>query len=360
MHITTTLDLGGAENQLLLLVREQIKQGFEVYVFDLKGQQEQASEFTRVGAKVSRTLNGKNFVIQSFKLRKFLKTFSRGVLLHAHLPQAEIVSSIAKRKRDLLVVTRHFGGKFYPSANLLVSSFLGVLSSIRASKVIAISESVKNTLLRNREVFHTKEIEVIYYGFDSLSFSNQVEATKSPDLNYPITLGTVSRLSGEKNVHLIIEAFKELKSDIPLRELKIVGVGPLCDELKLLAVELGLEESVRFLGKRKDIASQINEMDIFILASSFEGFGMVLLEAMALRKRIVASRNSAIQEIIGETDCGVLFETGNVNELVKAVKRALNLDHKLLANAQREKLEFFSIKVTAERTLDLYKSIINS
>jgi glycosyltransferase involved in cell wall biosynthesis len=158
-------------------------------------------------------------------------------------------------------------------------------------------------------------------------------------------------------VHLIIEAYSQLKNEIALSQLRIIGVGPLEQQLRDLAVKLGIEDKVEFIGRKKEIAEFMNSLDVFILASSFEGFGMVLVEAMAVGKRIVASRNSAIEEIIDGTDCGVLFETGNVKSLIWAIKKAIELDYELIALAQRERLKDFEIDTTARKTLSAYKSI---
>lgn len=358
LHVITTINRGGAENQLLLLVRAQINQGLNVYVADLKGDSELAQEFRASGAKLIQTLRGRNFIFQIQGLRKELKGLPTKTIIHAHLPQAELLCAIAKRNNQTLIITRHFGGRFKPASNIILSSILGQVASFRASKVIAISESVKNVLKDNKEVFRNSRLEVIHYGFDPNNFVNQVKTLRDGKIQTTISLGTVSRLSPEKNVHLIIRAFEILKRDIPLAPLRIVGVGPLEEELTDLVYKLGIAGDVEFLGKRSDIAEFMNSLDVFILASSFEGFGMVLVEAMSIGKRIVASRNSAIEEIIGETNCGVLFETGNLDSLVLAIRKVVSQNFEAIILAQRARLRDFDINATALRTSAIYKEAI--
>jgi len=359
LHVITTTNRGGAENQLLLLAREQVKLGTKVLVIDLKGDSELIGEFVDSGVEVINSLLNKSFLGQIFELRKILVDLPPDTVIHAHLPQAELVCFFAKRDNPL-VITRHFGGKFKPTSRMFISSLLGLIASYRASKVIAISESVKQVLIKNKEVCRNSDLEVIHYGFDRTSFRAQVAEIRSGLIAPPIALGTVSRLSPEKNVHLVIEAYAELRKKFHVSNLRIIGVGPLEDDLKNLSIKLGIENEVEFLGKKKEIAEFMNDLDVFILASSFEGFGMVLVEAMAMGKRIVASRNSAIEEILGGTNCGVLFETGNLSSLVAAFEEVIGLDYDLIAVAQKERLNDYEIGSTAVKTLAVYKAIKHS
>ncbi len=354
VHVITTTNRGGAENQLLLLAHEQIKLGLKVFVVDLKGRAELDSDFSSSGVTVIHDILNRSLLTQVIGLRKILQSLPSSTVVHAHLPQAELVCSLAKRKSNSLIITRHFGGKFKPSAPTILSSFLGNLASCRATKVIAISESVKNVLLKNKEVFRPSNVQVIYYGFDRERFRDRVKEIKSGDVVFPLSLGTVSRLSPEKNVDLIIRAFTQLRSELPLSNLKITGVGPLERKLKNLCVELGVENQVEFLGSSREIPEFINKLDVFILASSFEGFGMVLLEAMAVGKRIVASRNSAIEELLGGTQGGQLFDTGDLKSLIKSIQKVLTIDYEIISMAQVNRLQDFKIEKTALQILNLY------
>lgn len=356
-HVITTIDRGGAENQLLMLAKQQINQNFEVHVFDLKGNSELENEFSEIGVHVNHDLINKSTFIQGLVLRKLLSEQPRETLVHAHLPQAEIVASIAKGRRNHLVTTRHFGGRFKPSSNLFISSMLGILASIRADRIIAISNSVQDVLKSNKEVSRPSKIEVVHYGIDIDFFLSQKTVKDYLSLKAPITIGTISRLSPEKNVDLILKMYAELSKEVELGDLRIVGVGPLENELRALAKKLGIEERVNFLGKRSDIPEQFSELDVFVLASSYEGFGMVLLEAMAMGVRIVASRNSAIMEIIDGTDSGVLFETNNLSDFKGSIKRVLAQDYDLMVQAQTTTLSKFKIGSNANKILALYKTI---
>ena len=357
MHVITTIDRGGAENQLLLLVEEQIKLGVNVQVAYLKGNAELFNEFEAIGAKIINLAVYKDFINQILGLRRVLKQLPKNSVIHAHLPQAELLCVLSKYRQNIFIITRHFGGRFKPSSNLFLSSLLGKIASSRSNRVIAISTSVKNILIENREVCDESKIEVIKYGFNKEKFKSEIANLKNGELTLPIRIGTISRLSPEKNVNLIIEAYAELRKVLVLDKLQIIGVGPLEKELKKLSVNLGIGNEVQFLGKTKNVAQFINDLDVFVLASSFEGFGMVLLEAMSIGKRIVGSRNSAILEIIGDTKCGILFETGDKSALVDAIIKSTETRFEEIAEAQEIKLLEYEITDTAKRIMSLYQSI---
>lgn len=359
LHVITTLNRGGAENQLLLLASEQIKQGLAVQIAFLKGEADLVQEFQSIGARVYTQIANKNIFFQITGLRSILRKLSSESIVHAHLPQAELLCAFSKIHHNTLIVTRHFGGKFKPTSNILLSSALGKLASVRASKVIAISNSVKQILIQNKEVWNNARIEVIEYGFDPKKFRSKLGSINNGEIEPPVKIGTISRLSPEKNVNLIIEAYYELRKDLPLDKLQIVGAGPLEGELRSLTKHLGIETDVEFLGKTEHVAEFLNELDVFVLASSFEGFGMVLLEAMSLGKRIVASRNSAILELIGDSKCGILFETNNKRALINGLVQAINADFLPIFEAQEMKLLNFEISDCASKMTQLYKRAIS-
>ena len=101
----------------------------------------------------------------------------------------------------------------------------------------------------------------------------------------------------------------------------MVGEGYLQKDLIELGKSLGINDKVHWLGKTEYTKEFLSRLDLFILPSKFEGFGLVLLEAMVAKKPIIAANNSAIPEVLGKTyKC--LFLTGNVNSLSQQIKIA--------------------------------------
>ena len=85
---------------------------------------------------------------------------------------------------------------------------------------------------------------------------------------------------------------------------------------------LGINDKVHWLGKTEYINEFLSKIDLFILPSKYEGFGLVLLEAMVAKKPVIAANNSAIPEVLGKSYDG-LFSTGDVNALAQQIKTAI-------------------------------------
>jgi len=99
-----------------------------------------------------------------------------------------------------------------------------------------------------------------------------------------------------------------------LSKLLIVGGGSLKEELEELAKKLEIKENIIWFGRTDDVMSVMKQMDLFVLASNYEGFGLVLLEAIQAGIPVIAANNSAIPEVLGVNSEG-LFHTGDATGL---------------------------------------------
>jgi glycosyltransferase involved in cell wall biosynthesis len=336
-HIITTIERGGAEKQLLTLVREQCKNGREVLVIPLKGSPELLNEFENAGAKVILDLINTNFARQIRLLRRILP--SEGFIIHAHLPRAELLGSLATNN-NRLILSRHNTEPFYPGMPKLVSRFLGQFTSGRANLVIAISSAVEDYLYKSREIRQNTEVKVVHYGLDespkNLGSTSASEVTKNSG---EFVIGTIGRLVPQKDYPTLISAFNYLLNEFPLATLVILGDGYLQPRLEEFVDKLKISDKVNFLGKRPDVESFLHTLDLFVLASKYEGFGLVLLEAMAQKVPIVASNNSAIPEVLGPNHPG-LAQTGDAKDFSEKMKKLL------LIPGRRKALEIQEIRIS--------------
>jgi glycosyltransferase involved in cell wall biosynthesis len=349
IHLITTIERGGAENQLLVLVKAQIASKREVHVIYLKGSPELESELTSVGAFVNRSLAGLNPIFQILKLRVLLR--KKNWILHCHLPRAELLGSFAANRVNL-VISRHNAEPFFPAAPKLLSKTLSRFVCTRASSIVGISEAVREYLMASGEVPVSKRVEVIPYGYAQ---SNPRALSEQSLVNTPLRLGTVSRLAPQKDLHTLIRVFERYHELFPESTLSIVGGGPLELELKELVLELGLGHSVNFEGRSDAVMKHIKSWDIFLLTSKYEGFGMVLLEAMDASVPIIASNNSAIPEVLGRNFPG-LGKTGDVDcfvelliELQDPIRRAA------LLRIQESRLDLFKVDTMLLRMDSIYR-----
>ena len=347
-HIITTICRGGAENQLEILVAEQIRQGLDVHVIYLKDKPELKKNFEKVGATVHDELASQPPWLQPFKLRSLLKDGSP--IVHAHLPRAELIALFTLRKFKL-VVSRHNTEPFLPGAPRLISNFLSRLVEIRCIKIIAISKAVKTYLISRNEVSKSENVVVVYYGytpkFERMAFSSN---HKIPVLK----IGTISRLTFQKDIPTMFGAFSEYKKIVKSSSLHILGAGPLESELREKTKYMGISDTVFFMGRSPLVYEFLIELDVFILTSRYEGFGMVLLEAMDVGIPIVASRNSAIIEVLGEKFPG-LCQTGNSQDFCEKIRRLNDSEYRnKILDWQRLRLESFSVNYMCESINKIY------
>ena len=357
IHLITTIEFGGAEKQLLILARNQIKQGLEVEVFYLKGKPELKSKFEDVGVKVNSLLVDKPFIFQVAKFRKFIRTNESPV--HTHLPQAELVASLACVKKKF-IISRHNFEPFWPNKPRLISILLSRFVTSRASGGIAISNAIKNYLLMAKEINKHFKVIVVYYGFDHneevLSETNKI-INKNLNLSKDYKLGTIGRLVPGKNYPTMLKAIAKIASIDPTVKFFVVGGGSSEQELIRLCKDLKIKENVIWLGRTEHIREFLSKIDLFIFASKGEGFGLVLLEAMLANKPILAANNSAIPEVLGSNYKG-LFSTNDYEFLSDRIIDLMN-DHtksEFLVTDYKEQIKLFDPVDMADNILKVYKA----
>jgi len=311
LHLITTIDMGGAEKQLLVLVREQVASGMEVTVLPLKGSNELLKEFSGAGATVLSDLYLQLLFTQLFKLRSLTRL--NEYVIHAHLPRAELMASVVRRKKRL-VVSRHNTETFLPNGPKSLSIILSRWVYARSDAVVCISMAVKKFMVSNLEIPDAPNVHVVHYGYDQ----NFPILKRNVEPRTPLIIGTIGRLVPQKDHQTSIHAVSHLvRSGVPV-ELRILGDGPLKSSLTQLVVRLGLEDKVKFIRRTSDIHTFLDSLNIFVLASKYEGFGLVLLEAMCVGIPIVGARNSAIEEVLGN-EHELFFETSNFLELAEQI-----------------------------------------
>jgi len=173
----------------------------------------------------------------------------------------------------------------------------------------------------------------------------------------------VSRLVNRKGPHVLIRAFKNVLAEIPDAELVIVGEGYLKPVLEMMRYDLGLGESVKFLGDIGSgaLAQTYSSSDVFVLPSLHaESFGMVLLEAMASEVPVIASRTGGVPEVVTDNKEGILVKPGDEEELSEALMRLLTNEGERLemGKAGRKKaVSEYDWKVVGGKIEDLYRSL---
>jgi glycosyltransferase involved in cell wall biosynthesis len=314
-HVITTIERGGAENQLVVLVREQLKMGLLVEVIPLKGSLDLLQAFELMGARVNLSLHNLRVPLQILKLRKFERS---GFVTHAHLPRAELISRLAM-KHDKLVVSRHNAEKFLPNGPKLLSNLLSRFVLLRCQSMIAISQAVRDYGLEVGDVSKSQKIDVIHYGYDSeIGISDFSSGSANSESITRIC--TVGRIVPQKDYPTLLTGFAKAHQKSMGLTLSVAGDGVQRTEMQELARQLGVQESIFWLGKISDVQQFLNESQVFILASRYEGFGLVFLEAIQSGITVLSSSSPAAVEVFG-IDYPGFFSPGDAEMLSVLIEK---------------------------------------
>jgi glycosyltransferase involved in cell wall biosynthesis len=175
---------------------------------------------------------------------------------------------------------------------------------------------------------------------------------------------SVGRLVWRKGYKYLIDAMLHVLSEYPNAKLVIVGHGEQGIPLQIYVKKLGIDGSVRFLDNvsREKLYSLYSEAEVYVQPSLYEPFGITILEAMSMRKPVVATSVGGIQEIITNGVEGLLVEPRNSSQLADAVINLLS-DSSLrrkLGNKARERVEKeFTWEAIAKKNLALYNNLLN-
>lgn len=245
----------------------------------------------------------------------------------------------------------------------------------RCDRVIAISESIKSFLVERG--VEAAKIEVIHNAIDVGAVESQARrqcpaaaaltaeialppADGAAAATRPPVVGVVGRLAPVKNYSLFLEAAR-----LVLREEKaafvLVGEGPDKGRLERQAADLGIAGRVRFAGWVANPYPLLAAMDVVVLTSNWEGFGLVLLEAMALERPVVATAVGAVREIVRDGETGLLAPAGDAEAIAASVLRLLRdpaLRRSLGARGKQVAGTEFSLTAMREKVERVYRSAL--
>jgi glycosyltransferase involved in cell wall biosynthesis len=279
-------------------------------------------------------------------------------LLHTHLVHGDVYGSIASRVTGRpFVSTRHNDDRY------LLGPFRYVDRAFarRARRLIAISDAVRGFLARAGH--DPRRLTTIRYGLDELptARSSPTPADAGIPEDVPLALA-VGRLIEQKDHATLLRAFARAREEHPAARLAILGGGPLEAETRELARTLGLDDAVTLPG-RTEIRDWLERADVFVHTSRWEGFGIVLLEAMLAGLPIVATAVSAVPEVVADGETGMLVPAGDVAGVARELSRLL-ADPELrqrLGEAGRERAQRdFSVERMAEQTIAVYRESVGT
>lgn len=368
IHICKVTGVAGAENHLLTLLAGLRGRGIDARLLLLVegGNPVEAM----VAAAASRGIPAERSLIRAdidpvllIRLARRLRTLQPDIV-HTHLFHADLHGIPAARLAGVsrIVSSRHNDNAFrrrFPYRQ--INRFLWRLTMAG----IGISAAITRFTIEV-EGASPAQMTTIPYGLDSTGAVDRAVARAAlrSELGLPpdtLLAGIVCRLIEQKGVPYALEAFARVAARFPAAQLVIAGDGPLRPALEAQARELELAERIHFLGWRTDTAAIFAALDVFLMPSLWEGFGLVLLEAMAQSIPVIGSAVSAIPEVVADGETGLLCPPRDVDCLAAALGDLLadpDLRARLGAAGRTRLEERFTAERMVAQTAAVYERLM--
>jgi glycosyltransferase involved in cell wall biosynthesis len=225
--------------------------------------------------------------------------------------------------------------------------------------IVVNCEAMRRHMIDDEHVAEEK-VELCYNGVDTNQF-HPSDGERSRTADASVVVGAICVLRPEKALDLLQEGFARIRHLRPGIKLRIVGSGLELSRLEANVRRLGLEQDCQLMPATREVPEILRDIDIFVLPSRSEAFSNGLLEAMACGCAVVGSRVGGTPELIGNDERGLLFESGNAQDL------ASKLSNLILNKTLRRELGFrasefarkkLSIEIAARRMADIYEGVL--
>lgn len=355
MHVVADLGTGGTEMMCLRLARYW--QGrFEQHVLAWSSSTRSLEQDFRDVTKshVSAAPGGRQsyFDRWTWIRKQIAQTRPDAVLIHC-FGVPHLITAAAARSAGVRSVSAWAGNpppqnhaaRLRFSATLIASRMIGC-------PVVSCSDAVKRELKRLRVGLPVRSV-TLANAVDVTDIAALAQHARESRTDFRPTVAMVSRLDVIKDHATLLRAFAMVKHDTSNAQLWIVGDGPLRAGLETQARSLGVSESTRFFGNRPDVVSLLGHVDVFAFSTTRnEGFGIVLIEAMAAGVPVVASDVAACREVLADGEAGLLVPPSDATAMASTLRRLLDsseLREHLAQKASQHVRSEYSIKICARR-----------
>lgn len=352
-HIVRHSKIAGTEKHVLLLASSMDREQFcpTVCTFEVGVL---ANELERRGIRTVVIPNSHN-ISHFVKLIHYLRR-NRFDIVHCHSGgYACLAAKMAGKKR--IVYTRH--GIGFTREELVTRSFFrkffDLVVDCCVDKYVALTENDR-TIMNNVMKIESDKINVIWNGIDP----SYVEKYRHTNHQNP-TIGVIARLTAQKGISYLIQAVPKIIKKYKNLDVFIAGDGEERARLEKLAKELNISKNIKFLGYVTAIEEVINRLDVFVLPSVWEGFPYVLLEAMVLKKPIIATDIFGVSEIVDNDKTGILIKPRSSESIAEAVCALLSdrkKAKKLSDAAYAKVLKNYTLENTVSQIQNLYLELM--
>lgn len=364
LEFITPSNIGGAENYLVNLSNRLKEKGHDIYILSSnphngKNQDLSVAEFFSKSGFPFKMINigFKYSPVAILRVLYFSKK-NNIELIHTNLSKANVIGAIVSKILGIKSVATAHG--------------LNKKSQYKYSDcTICVSHAVSRHLIT--QGVDEKKLNVIYNGIDTGKFDPKAEGLQKRCLKEDIddkknkecaifNIGMIARLSHEKGVSLFLDAACFLLNKIPEAKFFIAGTGVLKRELIKKADNLGIGNSVYFLGFVGDnLVSFINELDVVVFPSLKEGLPLSLIESMSMEKTVIVSDVGGMPEVVRDGKNGFVVKKRDIGGIYQKLIFIYN-NGKIISNINKEArktvIKRFNIDIMADKTEDLFKTIL--
>jgi glycosyltransferase involved in cell wall biosynthesis len=362
LYLIDSLAAGGAERSLAAMAPAYADRDLRLTVGYLHERPGVRAELEAAGA-TARSLEGRGGMAGAVRRARGLLAATRPDLVHTTLFEADLVGRVAAGRLPVVtsLVNDAYGATQAGAPGLArwklgAARLLDAASARRVVRFHAISGHVAE-LMAARLRLPRERIEVVPRGRDPVALGARSAARRAAaraalgvEAGAPLLLAA-ARHEHQKGLDVLLAAFPAVAEAAPRARLAVAGRdGNQTPRLRAAAERSGHGGAIRFLGARGDVAELLCAADVFVVPSRWEGFGSVLLEAMALEAPIVASDLPAVREVVGD-DAALLVPPDRPDALAAAVTAVLADPDGAARRAARAR-ERFQATFTIDRVAD--------
>lgn len=358
LQLCASLSVGGAERLILGLAQHLNRERFDVHVCGLSVLRGNALQpaFEQIGVPVYVPSSERFYDVNTIRaVAKYVRAHNIDVI-HTHLTHSDVVGRIVGMiTRRPVVSTMHNEPRDYNQQRRDRSTLQRLTARHLATYLIAVSPSIREMYIREWDIAPDK-IKTIRNAvpmdeYLALGAEPQHAATDA------MVITNIGRLNPQKAQHLLIDAAKLVLQQRPDARFMIVGQGRLEQELQFHAQALGIADRVLFTGVRHDIPAILEDTDIFVLSSLWEGLPVTAVEAMAAARPVVLTDVGGNRDLVEHGTHGYIVPPGDVPALAEHLLLLMNNDaqRKTMGRAAREQVRTaFSMETFVRQHEQLY------
>ena len=341
-------------------VNSLYEKGLEVVLISLKNHRNKDNNINKNIEVIYLPIAGyKGYYLNKFFINKIVKKEKPDVINVHYASGYGTLGRFIKFENKLLNVWGSDVYEFPKQGKIKKQILIKNLNSYKAiaSTSYCMAKEIERYLLKNQQIYITP------FGVDIEKFKNlNLEREKNK-----IVIGTVKTLEPKYGIEYLIKTVKELEKIIEKEifekvEVKIYGKGRLREKLENLTKELKIEGKIKFKGfiLNSEVPKAINEMDIFVIPSLEESFGVAAVEAMACEVPVIVSNADGLKEVVVDNETGFVVPKMDYRKMAEKIKVLIENDklkNQLSKKGRERVIRLYNWDNNIEEILKIYRRI---